>query len=165
MSDNLLRTVRQLVLESLYEADSSTHEPEAALLRQLRRVEDEEENGINEHGPRSYGVGMLRGVRTRQHELDRYIGEAAPRFPVDSMAVVDRNILRLAIWELVTDTSAPTAAVVNEAVELARRYGGEKSPAFVNGVLRTVAEKVRGAGAAPRSTVSDPPNPDSQENL
>jgi N utilization substance protein B len=60
------------------------------------------------------------------------------------MAVVDRNILRLAIWELLTDASAPVAAVVNEAVELAHMYSGGSTPSFVNGVLRTISQSIEG---------------------
>lgn len=148
--ENVLRRVRYVVLESLYEAETSTHDAETAFERRLRELSDEDAE-LEEHGHRSFGVGMLRGVLARRAELDGYISEAAPRFPVESMAVVDRNILRLAIWELVTQTSAPTGAVVNEAVELARRYGGDRTPGFVNGVLRTIAEKVRGSSTSSRS--------------
>ena len=77
---------------------------------------------------------------------------AATQYPVDTLAVVDRNILRLAIWELLSDNSAPVAAVVNEAVELARRYGGESSPSFVNGVLRTVSQRISASREADEAT-------------
>jgi transcription antitermination protein NusB len=161
---NILRRLRYVVLESLYEAETSTHDAETALLRRIRELSDEDPE-LDEHGNRSFAVGMLRGVVARRRELDTLISEAAPRFPLESMAVVDRNILRLAIWELVAHTSAPTGAVVNEAVELARRYGGDRTPAFVNGVLRTIAEKVRGAGKASQSPDSpETPNPTNQEN-
>ncbi|MFQ5381915.1 MAG: transcription antitermination protein NusB, partial [Dehalococcoidia bacterium] len=83
-------------------------------------------------------------------------------YALDTMAIVDRNILRLAIWELLTDTSAPVAAVVNEAVELAHRYGGETSPGFVNGVMRTVSAKLA-AGQRP-VTVIPATNPDSESS-
>jgi N utilization substance protein B len=91
---------------------------------------------------------LLRGVAARKDELDWHIQEAATQYPVDTLAIVDRNILRLAIWELLADPAAPVAAVVNEAVELAHRYGGESSPAFVNGVLRTVSDRIQAARAA-----------------
>jgi N utilization substance protein B len=78
---------------------------------------------------------------------------------VDTLAIVDRNILRLAIWELLTDNSAPVAAVVNEAVELAHRYGGDSSPAFVNGVLRTISQRITAATAAiPETQEAAPQN-------
>lgn len=156
--------MRHVVLESLYESETSTHDAETALQRRIREL-SETDSELDGHGPRSFGVGMLRGVLAKRRELDDMIAEAAPRFPIESMAVVDRNILRLAIWELIDHTSAPTGAVVNEAVELARRYGGERTPGFVNGVLRTIAEKVRGAGNASASPDSpELSNPKQQEN-
>jgi transcription antitermination protein NusB len=156
--------MRYVVLESLYEAETSGHDAETAFQRRLRELAEDDQE-LEQHGPKSFGLGMLRGVQARQRELDAIIAEAAPRFPISSMAIVDRNILRLALWELVTHTSAPTGAVVNEAVELARRYGGERTPGFVNGVLRTVAEKVRGAGTASSSpNPPDFPNSKQQEN-
>ena len=82
------------------------------------------------------------------------------------MAVVDRNILRLAIWELLTDDAAPVGAVVNEAVELAHRYGGESSPGFVNGVLRTISQRVSWRGGwHSASRRPKPQNPRGELNL
>ena len=76
-------------------------------------------------------------------ELDRVIGQFARNWRVDRMAVVDRNVLRLAAYEIAhTDTA--TAVVLDEAVELARRFGGDPSPSFVNGVLDALADAVRG---------------------
>ncbi|MDZ7726850.1 MAG: transcription antitermination factor NusB [Dehalococcoidia bacterium] len=156
--------MRWAVLEALYESEASGHDAETAFNRRLRELADDD-GELLEHAPKSFGLGMLRGVLARKREFDDRIARAAPRFPVASMAIVDRNILRLAIWELVTHTSAPTGAVVNEAVELARRYGGERTPGFVNGVLRTIAEDVAAAQAGD-GTPQEPeiPNPTQQEN-
>lgn len=141
------RIIRQLVVEALYESDSSDHEPATVLQRRLADASDEEE-APNDAKFRRRAGRMLDGVLARQPEADIYIAEAASQYPLETMAVVDRNILRLAIWELLSDNSAPVAAVVNEAVELARRYGGETSPSFVNGVLRTVSERIQAARTA-----------------
>ena len=104
--------------------------------------------------------GAIRAVGT-----DAEIRDAATQYPLSTMAVVDRNILRLAIWELLTDDSAPVAAVVNEAVELAHRYGGDSSPRFINGVLRTVSERIRSARAATGAVPAEfHPEPTTQEN-
>jgi N utilization substance protein B len=143
MTDNVLRRARIAVLESLYESESSNHDPEVVYERQMERAEREDPE-LAADGPRGFGKGMLRGIWKQREELDRHIGEAAPKYPVSAMAVVDRNVLRLAIWELVSDNSAPVGAIVNDAVELANRYGGESSPRFVNGVLRTISKKLRG---------------------
>jgi N utilization substance protein B len=164
MTDSVMRRIRHLVIEALYEADSSGHDPMDVYERRLKDSAAEDP-GIAGPGPSGFGRGALRGVVKLTAELDRYIQEGASRYPVDTMAVVDRNILRLAIWELLTDNSAPVAAVVNEAVELAHRYGGESSPGFINGVLRTVSERIQAAKAATQAPPEAlPPKPMSQEN-
>ncbi len=139
MSDSLKRRARILVLEALYEAESTDHEPEAVYQRHLA----EADRRLAGPGPSAFGREILQGVVARQAEVDGYIAAAADRYPLESLAIVDRVILRLAIWELLSDNSAPVAAVVNEAVELAHRYGGDSSPSFINGVLRTVSTRIQ----------------------
>lgn len=158
-----MRRVRFLIIEALYESEASDHDAEAAFNRRLEEtsVEDLE---VAAPGPSGFGRGMLRAVIRRKAELDELIQEAATQYPVETLAVVDRNILRLAICELLSDGSAPVGAVVNEAVELAHRYGGQSSPAFVNGVLRTVSTRIRtGASTGKQSGSVDSPNPQQQE--
>ncbi|WP_420614022.1 transcription antitermination factor NusB [Candidatus Spongiisocius sp.] len=82
------------------------------------------------------------GVRTHQRDLDRRIAAASERWPLHRMPVVDRAILRLALYELAHE-STPTGVVLNEAVELAKRFSTKKSGAFVNGMLSTLAGQVR----------------------
>ncbi len=158
-----MRRARFLVVEALYESETSDHDAESAFNRRLEEMaaEDPEVAGP---GPSGFGRGTLRAVCRRKAELDQYIQDAATQYPVDTLAVVDRNILRLAICELLSDGSAPVGAVVNEAVELAHRYGGNSSPAFVNGVLRTVSARIRrGASAEKQSDSEDSQNPQQQE--
>ncbi len=142
-----MRRVRFLVLEALYESETAGHDAETAFARRIREEEDQDPE-IALPGPTGLGRGILRGVVRRKTELDEHIQEAARQYPVSTLAVVDRNILRLAIWELLSDNSAPVGAVVNEAVELAHRYGGDSSPGFVNGVLRTVSARIQAARSA-----------------
>ena len=85
------------------------------------------------------------GVRTHQRDLDRRIAAASERWPLHRMPVVDRAILRLALYELLHE-STPTGVVLNEAIELAKRYSTKKSGAFVNGVLSSLAAQVRTEG-------------------
>ncbi len=141
MTVSVMRRARFLVIEALYESETSDHPAPVAYERRLREVGAKDEQ-LARGTAAAFGREALEGVLARKQEIDRYIGEAAIQFPVESLAVVDRNILRLAIWELLTDTTAPVAAVVNEAVELAHRYGGGSSPGFVNGVLRTVSQRI-----------------------
>lgn len=147
MSQNPMRQVRQIALKSLYESETSEHSAAEAFERQLSEAVKHDAS-VGKSRPGAYGRQMLDGVIEIRDDLDRYIQDAATQYPVDTLAIVDRNILRLAIWELLTDNSAPVGAVVNEAVELAHRYGGDSSPSFVNGVLRTVSERIRAARAA-----------------
>lgn len=161
MTAGVLRRARCIVLEALYEWETVGHDPEAAYNRRVVDVTDDDPE-VGQPGPSGFGRGVLRGVRKLVPELDGYIAEAATQYPVSTLAVVDRNILRLAIWELLTDNSAPVAAVVNEAVELAHRYGGESSPGFINGVLRTVSGRILAErGREQDREPSDRPN---QEN-
>jgi N utilization substance protein B len=87
---------------------------------------------------------LVGGVVERIDELDGILGVHARNWRVSRMAAVDRNVLRLAVYEL-RDTNTPIAVVIDEAVDLARRFGSEASPSFVNGVLDAVAREVRAA--------------------
>jgi transcription antitermination factor NusB/acyl carrier protein len=142
-----MRKARQLALEALYESETSDHPAIEVYERSLAEA-SEENKGIAKERPSGYGRQLIDGVTERRNDIDAYIQDAATQYPVDTLAIVDRNILRLAIWELLADPSAPVAAVVNEAVELAHRYGGDSTPPFVNGVLRTVSERITAARAA-----------------
>ncbi|MCA9872282.1 MAG: transcription antitermination factor NusB, partial [Anaerolineales bacterium] len=75
-------------------------------------------------------------------EMDMLISRYAPEWPLDQMAVIDRNILRIAIFEFLIDGETPVKVAINEAVELAKTYGSDSAPRFVNGVLGTLADKV-----------------------
>ncbi len=87
---------------------------------------------------------LVAAVLDRSAELDDLLGTHAKNWRVVRMAAVDRNVLRMAVYEL-RDTQTPVAVVIDEAVDLARRFGSERSPSFVNGVLDAVAREVRAA--------------------
>lgn len=128
------RRARVLAMQALYEADTSSHLVEEAVERLV--AERPEPNRVA-----AFARELVGGVQGRRDEIDRVIGEAAPQFPVNEIAVVDRNILRVAIYEVLFDNKTPLRAAVNEAVEIAKSFGGESSPRFVNGVLGTVAAR------------------------
>lgn len=85
---------------------------------------------------------LVHGVLQHHARMDQVIALYAPEWPVEQMAIVDRNVLRIAIFELVIDQSTPLKVAINEAVELAKIYGSESSARFVNGVLGTLASRL-----------------------
>ncbi len=121
---------RERVVTLLYEADLKGDAPTAVL--QALAV-----------APDPYATALVETVESDSDRIDRLIGEAAIGWEVDRMAVVDRNILRLAVAELLAFPEVPTAVILNEAVELASAYSTDESGRFVNGVLATVAAQVR----------------------
>jgi N utilization substance protein B len=128
------RRARALALQALYEVDCVGHIPGLVIGRYL-----EENPGLGEDGAefvRRSVAGTLQAVPV----LDAWIAGCAPMWPVDELAVLDRNILRLALWEFRVSQETPVKVAINEAVELAKRYSSDSAPRFVNGVLGTLAE-------------------------
>ncbi|MBM3167364.1 MAG: transcription antitermination factor NusB [Chloroflexi bacterium] len=125
------RKARVVALQTLYEADCSMHAPEAILNRLLAEKSLPSEAS-------DFSKRLVAGVFQNKQEIDSVIQCFAPAFPLAQIAVIDRNILRLAIFEILFDNKAPVKVVINEAVELAKNYGGEASSKLVNGVLGTI---------------------------
>ena len=123
---------RVLALQAMFEMDSVGHSPERSVDMQLEGVEAPPEL-------RAFALELAEGVLANRDRIDQVIRETAPAFPLDQIAVVDRNILRLAIYEILIDNKVPMRAAINEAIELAKEYGGENSPKFINGVLGSVS--------------------------
>jgi N utilization substance protein B len=119
---------RVLALQALYEADQSGHDP-AVSVERLSSAERAAEQTA------TYAGRLIDGIKERRQELDEHIRHSAPQWPVEQLAVVDRNILRIAIYEMLLDGETPMRVAVNEAVELAKAFGSDSSPRFVNGVL------------------------------
>lgn len=92
---------------------------------------------------RAYAENLIRGVLTHLIELDVVIGPIVENFRIERIANVDRNILRLAVYELKHVPEVPTPVVINEAIEIAKNLGGNESGSFVNGVLHKIAHQVR----------------------
>jgi N utilization substance protein B len=90
---------------------------------------------------RAYADAIVRGVATTLEQVDELIRTASTNWRIERMARVDRNLLRLAAWELKNSLDVPRAVILDEAVELAKRFGGEDSSSFVNGVLDRIAEE------------------------
>ena len=91
---------------------------------------------------RALATTMARGVTEQRKSVDELVQRHSPRWKVARMAMVDRNILRVAAWELGNDAEVPASVVIDEAVEIAKRFGAEQSGAFVNGVLDSIAREL-----------------------
>lgn len=126
---------RELAVQILYEVDVTGHSADEVLARTRAQHAPEEATF-------DYLSQLIHGIRIDRDRIDGYIAEAAPAFPVPQLAAVDRNILRVAIYELLEQPQVPPKAAINEAIELAKRYGGENSGKFVNGVLGTVLRRI-----------------------
>jgi N utilization substance protein B len=124
------RQARELALSLLYEADAKEAAPSIVL----------SEFPID---PDPFAADLITGVGEHQPELDDLIRRFAKDWTLERMPVVDRNLLRIGVYELVHRPDVPTAVVISEAVELARRYSTEESGRFVNGMLGRIAEEVR----------------------
>ena len=123
---------RIAALKTLFEVDSVGHPPDEILDRQLQDPPLPEDAA-------QFARELVRGVLEHRQRLDEIIRKNARAWPLEQVAAVDRSILRLAIYEIVIDNKVPMRAAINEAVELAKEFGGEASPKFVNGVLGSVA--------------------------
>lgn len=124
---------RTVALQALYEIDCAGHAPGVVLERRL---------GATEIPPsaQKFARHLIRGVITHQAVLDVFIHENAPEWPLEQMAYIDRNILRMAIFEFAVDGRTPVKVAINEAVELAKTFGSDSAPRFVNGVLGALVE-------------------------
>ncbi len=125
---------RIVALQALYEIDCAGHKPEAVLERRLQEIQ------LPETGE-TFARELAQGVISRREWLDELIGRYAPEWPVEQIAIIDRNILRIAIYELLVGEDTPVKVAINEAVELAKTFGSDSSGRFVNGVLGTLVAK------------------------
>lgn len=128
------RRARATIFQALFEADVAGHAIRLCLRRHLEQLDLSPTN-------KAFCERLALGVSEQLPEVDDILQDAAPEWPVGQLAAVDRNILRLAIYELLYDRETPPKVVINEAVELAKRFGSGSSRRFVNGVLGTVLER------------------------
>ena len=129
------RRARRIALEALYEIDLAGHLAGEVL---QRRFDDQpiEKAGVE------FSSKLVQGVIGHREKMDMLISRYAPEWPLNQMAVIDRNVLRIAIYEFLVDGGTPIKVAINEAVELAKTYGSDSAPRFINGVLGTLADQV-----------------------
>jgi N utilization substance protein B len=128
------RKARGLALQALYELDCTTHPLEQVIRARL------EDAALSDDGEK-FVFALVNGVVTHGAELDALIQKYAPEWPLDQMAIIDKTVLRIAIWEFAISRITPMKIAINEAVELAKIYGSEAAARFVNGVLGTLVSK------------------------
>ena len=131
MVTRLRHKARILALQTLYEIDCSAHEPDEILDRALQ------EKALPEEAA-SFARLLVTGIVQNREYIDNSIRRFAPLFPVEQIAIIDRNILRLAIFEILFDKSIPVKVAVNEAIELAKSFCSDSAPKFINGVLGSI---------------------------
>ena len=124
---------RSLALQVLYEVDMANHPPGEVF--KLRLEEFPLTEDLTE-----FARQIIFGILPLTQELDILIAKYAPDWPLDQIAAIDRNILRMALWEFAIQGETPIKVAINEAVELAKHYGSDSAPRFINGVLGALAE-------------------------
>jgi transcription antitermination protein NusB len=129
------RKARVVALQALYEFDCVGHDPVSSVLRMSQEKSYPEEVAL-------FAQEVVRGILENKEELDKQIYKFAPSFPVEQLSLIDRVILRLAIFEMTIDCRVPVKVAINEAVELAKTFGSENSSRFVNGVLGSVSAMI-----------------------
>ncbi len=125
---------RGIALQVLYETDIMGHPPGEVLINRLEE-EPLEENLVE------FSRQIIFGVLPLVSKLDDFISQHAPEWPLDQVAIIDRNILRIALWEFAVEGCTPVKVAINEAIELAKLYGSDSTPRFVNGVLGSLANR------------------------
>jgi len=134
------RKGRELALQVLYQLDMSGESSEQA----LRSFADSFEHTP---GAREFGEALVRGVLDQREQIDASIAEASEHWRLERLSRIDANVIRIAVYEMTTPPGLPPQIAINEAIEVARKFGTTDSAAFVNGVLDAVGKRLRAAGA------------------
>ena len=130
---------RELALQMLYQHEIAGTDVESMFssFEELRQAPD---------ATREFAIQLVRGVIAKLGELDAHLVDQTDNWRLERMAAVDRNILRLALYELLFESETPPVVVIDEAVEVAKRFGSERSSQFVNGVLDGFIHRGKAAG-------------------
>jgi len=125
------RKARIIALQVLYDLDCTKHKAEESLARlATEKASPQEILSFSEH--------LIQGVLRNKSRLDNHIEHFAPAFPVEQMSIIDKTILRLAIFEILFNNKTPFKVIINEAVEIAKIFGSDSSPKLINGVLGSI---------------------------
>jgi N utilization substance protein B len=130
VGDDIRSSARERAVHFLYEAESRSIAVSEVIMAQILPVDD-------------LVAELANGVELKREETDELISEFSHTWTIQRIPAIDRNILRLAIYELIVRADVPIAVVINEAVELAKRFSTEESGKYVNGMLSAIAKRVR----------------------
>jgi transcription antitermination protein NusB len=140
------RRGREVALQILYQLDVqeqlSDQQGLALFWQNFAAREEEEPAKEDDEEAREFAGQLVKGVREHLQEIDSLLATASRNWRLERMARVDRNLLRLALFELKYSADVPAKVAINEAIEIAKRYGTAESPAFVNGILDRCLEEV-----------------------
>lgn len=131
----LRRRAREVALQALYELECTQHTAAEVLDQRF------DEKPLEPEGE-AFARQIVAGVLDHAQALDDKIQKYAPEWPLEQMALVDRGILRIALWEFGVGRLTPVKVAINEAVELAKEFGSDSAPRFVNGVLGAAAAEL-----------------------
>ena len=145
---DLRRRARMAALQSLFASEVKAQDAQSS----LAWLANED---MLEAATVDFAASLIRGVTDSRTELDKVIQRYAPAWPVPMLSVVDRNILRIALFELLHTPNVPPKTAVDEAVELAKVFGSDSSARFVNGVLGSVMTELDQAATAPADTLQE----------
>lgn len=121
-------------MQTLYQWDFNAAD-EARALQFLRSNKNEFAPEFDDQG---FMENLIKQVIAHQPKIDEFIAKYAPEWPIEQITMVDRNILRIGVYELIFSTDVPSKVAINEAIELAKSFGGQASGKFVNGVLGAI---------------------------
>lgn len=144
---------RRVTLQCLYEIDTANHKIGEVLTNNI-------EYSPSRRSVRGYIAKLVKGIVSNRPKLDAVLQKYAPDWPIDQVAVIDRNILRIALYELGVETRTPVGVAIDEAIELAKLFGAENTPRFINGVMGSVADNL----PAIREYLNETPHILSKEN-
>ncbi len=145
---------RSVALQVLYELDLTDHPVGEVLTERLADVPLEDR--LDE-----FTRQLVVGIHPIRAVLDSFLAEHAPEWPIDQIGIIDRNLLRIALWEFAVSGETPVKVAINEAIELAKTYGSDSTPRFVNGVLGSLAENESQLRRALKKAIEEqPPTPD-----
>ena len=133
--------LRSLALQCLYENDISGHDIENILVNRFGSIEDSSEDEISADDQK-FVIDLVVGVLNNKQQIDEMITKYAVDWPLEQIAAVDRNIIRIAAYEFAVSKQTPNRVAINEAIELAKTFGSESAPKFVNGVLGSISDNM-----------------------